>query len=201
MRGGYKMADTGIFGGTFNPVHNGHLRLAEAAREQFHLRTVLFVPARVPPHKKYFREISDADRIRLLRLGIEGNPGFAFDDLELQREGLSFSIDTVSNLKNRCPDDCFYFIIGEDNLPGLNSWKEFERLREMVVFLVAPRSVPSRTLREQVQMADCDCRVIETEPLAIASSDIRKRIADGKSIRYLVPDPVRKYAAQKGLYK
>jgi len=194
------MAGTGLFGGTFNPIHIAHLRLAEAAREQFGLKCVIFIPARIPPHKQYTEEIPDAERVVILQQAIRGNPAFLLDDLELQRDGLSYSIDTILDMERRYPGDRLFFILGEDHLEGLEGWMYFERLKEKVTFLVAPRTTQSAALKEAVHNLNCRCMVIEAEPLHIASSAIRRKIKTGRSIRYLVPEVVREYIQEKGFY-
>lgn len=188
-----------LLGGTFNPPHIGHLLIASAASEQFGLKRVSFLPARIPPHKQYRKQVSDSDRLEMLKRAIGDDSRFDVLDIELAREGISYTIITVEDLRRSGIRGRIPFIIGDDQLPALCTWKAFERLREELLFLVAPRSgaipdfsvVPDGVRYER----------LESVRIAVSSSEIRDRVASGRSIRYLVPDPVRDMILKEGFYK
>jgi len=190
-------ARIGLLGGTFNPIHIGHLLIAQDAMEALGLDCVKFIPAALPPHKRLDRNISGTERLRMVRLAIRGCERFEADDIEVRRGGPSFSVETVAALRQRQPDADFYFIIGGDSLGELPSWFEIKRLARLCRFAVvarpgfAPRMPGGLGLR---------CRLIEGHACDVASRDIRQRLADGRSIRWLVPDAVVRYIARRKLY-
>ena len=181
----------GIFGGTFDPIHHGHLILAREAIEALRLDRVLFVPAAASPHKLE-RTLSAAEvRLEMLRVAIENEPGFRLEEMELQRPPPSFSVDTVELLRFREPTAEFFFLIGEDNVSHLATWHRFDELSKMVQFAVLARSEvrtehPYPTIRRH---------------LDISATDIRNRVAMGHSIRYLVPPAVEKIIHDRQLYR
>ena len=184
------MKTIGIFGGTFDPIHNGHLILARDAIEQLHLDSVLFIPAARSPHKSG-QEPAAADlRAEMIRAAIQGEPRFCLDELELTRPAPSYSVETVEALKLREPDSQFVFLIGEDNVAQLRTWHRFADLSEMVKFAVLDRSAlrtehPYPAVRRHID---------------ISATDIRNRVARGQSIRYLVPTAVEKLVREHQLY-
>lgn len=190
-----------LFGGTFNPVHTGHLLVASFAVEQLELDRLFFLPARVPPHKHYVPAVTDAMRLRLLTAATTADPHFGILDLELRREGPSFTMDTVAALR----DDGFageiHLLIGQDQLPGLSAWRDSARLFREVRFLIAPRDYgdgtpPLRDLPAGVRAAWLEC-----PRFSVSSSGIRQRLSEGRSIRYLVPEEVRDIIMEEGLYQ
>jgi nicotinate-nucleotide adenylyltransferase len=192
----------GILGGTFDPVHAGHLVLAEQARDQLALDQVLFIPAG-EPWRKSGREIAAAEhRLAMLKLAIEGNEHFAISDIELRRDGPTYTAETRQSLAAERLDDQFWFIMGADALADLPHWHEPERIVQHAMLAVAPReaqevnvmalSVPG--IAGRIVMFDCPA-------LAISSTDVRARIAAGRSVRYLVPEAVTAYIAAHGLYR
>ncbi|HMB70269.1 MAG TPA: nicotinate-nucleotide adenylyltransferase, partial [bacterium] len=177
----------GIFGGTFDPIHLGHLILAELARYLLRLDEVLFVPARIPPHKG--NSCSGADhRIRMTRLATEDNPRFAVSDLELRREGPSYTVDTLRALRDQRPGTEHYLLMGADSARDLESWKDHQVLLEdsTVVILGRP-GVEEADLPPHVSRRTT---VLSTPRFDISSSRIRGLVREGGPIRYLVPDPV-----------
>ena len=188
----------GILGGTFNPIHLGHLLIAQDALEQAGLARVLFIPAALPPHKPLAGNVSARQRLRMLKLAIAGDPRFAVDDLEIRRGGKSYSVDTLAELRARWPAADFYFIIGADSLVELPQWHAVERLVKMCRFIVFAR--PGSQLRPARPLAGLRYRVFSTHPCEIASREIRTRLARRQSIRYLVPEPVRRYIERQQLY-
>lgn len=182
----------GILGGTFNPIHLGHLLLAETARETLRLDRVLFVPTHQPPHKTSSDLLPGRVRLTLIRLAIREHPAFAVSDIELQRGGPSYTIETVRLLRAQLPDAQLVLLMGEDMLAV--PWRAWAELKRLCRIAAARR--PGRKGRRE--------RGIEwlTMPqMDIASSTIRSRIRAGRSIRYLVPGPVERYIRQHQLYR
>ncbi len=197
----------GVFGGTFDPVHLAHLILAEQCREQVKLDQVLFVPAALPPHKQQQALTSFGQRVEMLNLAISGNPAFRIGELEKDRPGPSYTVDTLTQLHQARPGDELCFILGSDSLHELPLWYQPRRILELATLLVNARAgwpVSAETdLRTMLQLdADFPLRwqVIEAPLIAVSSRDIRKRIAEGRSVRYMIPRAVEAYIADKGLY-
>jgi nicotinate-nucleotide adenylyltransferase len=196
----------GILGGTFNPIHLGHLLIAQDAVEQLDLDRVKFIPSATPPHKKYEGNATAAQRLAMVRLAIRGSARFELDDIEVRRSGTSYSVDTLTSLRRRDPQAQFYFIIGADSLQELHRWRDVERLVRLCTFVTVPRSsfelgpvvdpkVDAATRRRLLQ------HVLRGHACDIASRDIRARVARGESIRYLVPDAVLRYIKRHKLYR
>jgi nicotinate-nucleotide adenylyltransferase len=186
----------GILGGTFNPVHTGHLILAQDAMEALRLDEVRFIPCATPPHKPARELASARHRRAMLRLALRDHDGFVLDDLELRRGAPSYSVDTLEALRCRQPKAGFYFIIGADSLPDLPRWHQSDRLRKRVTFVVLPRpGFPLPAARRGWRV-----RIITGHACEIASRDIRQRVAAGKTIRHLVPATVLRYIQRHKLY-
>ncbi len=181
----------GIFGGSFDPVHCGHLILAREAMELFSLEKVLFLPARVSPHKAGRPPEGAEERMGLLAAAIEGEEGFFLDGRELERGGVSYAIDTVRELESENPGAHFFFFVGEDNLPELHTWREIGELRERVDFVVFARGG---------EVERRDGMFFVGRKIEISSTEIRNRVAQGRSIRYLVPERVNQLIKEKKLY-
>ena len=188
----------GVFGGTFDPPHLGHLLLAECAREALALDRVVFVPARVPPHKAA-RGVSPADvRVRLLEAALAGT-GFAVSTLELSRPGPSYTVDTLDLMKLAHPGARLWLLLGADSLKDLPTWRDPDGILARARLAVATRPgfdalrVPLKTKRRVDWLPNA--------PVAIASRDLRKRVAQGKSIRFLVPARVERLVAKLDLYR
>lgn len=192
----------GVLGGTFDPIHYGHLALAEAARHQLGLERVLFMPTARPPHKQ--REVLDDGpcRARMVELAIRGNPGFALSCLELERGGFSYTVDTVLALREIYGAGAdIWFVTGADMILSVQTWMRAEELKSLCRFAAAPR--PGFDLaglaglppdwQERIQ-------VLDAPELALSSTDLRRRLALGLPIRYLLPDIVEKYILRQGLY-
>ena len=188
----------GIFGGTFNPIHLGHLIIAGKVRESLNLKKIIFVPAHYPPHKKA-PEIGSLHRYRMVKLAISNNFYFVASKIELEREGKSYTIDSVKTLKKMyLPEKDFYFILGLDAYLETDSWKEIEKLKKLVTFVVVKRNViPSGTRNLSFK----NVSFIDLEPIGISSSEIRSRIKKGKSVHTLLPDKVMNYIQQHHLYQ
>lgn len=193
-------------GGTFNPIHNGHLILGQTAYEQFDLDEVLFMPNKKPYYKKLSKNITDDQRCDMVKLAIADNDAFTFSDIEVTREGNTYTIDTLRILTEQNPDCEYYFIMGADSLFHFDSWKEPEEITKLAVLLVATRETMAtfdiesqiEYLQSEYENARIEC--LFSPSLEISSSQLRKRCRDGKSIRYLVPDSVASYIKEHELY-
>ncbi|MDW8344666.1 MAG: nicotinate-nucleotide adenylyltransferase [Verrucomicrobiae bacterium] len=186
----------GLLGGSFNPVHLGHLIIAQDAYEQARLDEVWFIPCHRPPHKSARDLAAAAHRWVMLCKALAGDSRFVPLDLELRRGGISYSVDTLEELRRIYPTTQFYFIIGADGVADLPRWKDAERLMQMCQFLVMER--PGFVIEGAWASR---CRVIRGHHCNISSHDIRARLRAGKSIRYLVPDSVFRYIRLRKLYR
>jgi nicotinate-nucleotide adenylyltransferase len=198
----------GILGGTFNPIHMGHMILAQGAIERFDLARVLFIPCAVPPHKSAVGLIDSGHRLAMVRAATEDDPRFDVLDLDIRRSGPSYAIDTVSELRELFPDTELCFIIGADMLLELHLWKDAYRLLELCTFLSFSRGdVGVSTLDpDRLNLAPpWPERLLgnsaEGRRVDLSSSELRHRVAEGLSIRYLVPAAVEMYIAEHGLYR
>lgn len=187
---------TGILGGTFDPIHQGHLRLAEAARSQYGLNRILFVPALVSPHKAGKVETAPAPhRFRMVELAIKKFPEFELSDMELNRPGISYTVDTLRDLKKKYPKDEFYFILGSDAARGFSQWKEPEEIKKMVKLLVACR--PGFALPEK----SGGFLYLEMPETDLSSSHLRERLAKKEKLgAEIMPSDVESYIREMGLY-
>jgi nicotinate-nucleotide adenylyltransferase len=188
----------GVFGGTFDPVHLAHLALAEQCREQGGLDRVLFIPAPRPPHKPDRVAAPFHHRVEMLELAIAGYPAFAVDQMEKDRPGPSFTADTLRELRERQPENELFLLVGSDCLPYLPTWHETAQIAALATLLVAER--PNWSLAAEIPPAFRAQR-IQMPLLDISSRDLRRRISEGRSIRYLVPRAVECYIQQHGLYR
>jgi nicotinate-nucleotide adenylyltransferase len=210
----------GILGGTFNPIHLAHLRIAEEVREACSLDRVLFIPAADPPHKPVAEEVPFAQRLAMVEAAIADNPAFAASDLESHRTGKSYSVHTLEILSQDQPDQDLFFIIGMDSFRDIGSWREYRRLFPLAHIVVAARpgissDDPQALLPVAIRGDFCydvqsktllhrsGNRVIFLEEtlLDISSTRIRRLAADGRSIRYLVTPAVEEYVSTHGLYR
>lgn len=183
----------GVLGGTFDPIHIGHLVLGEAAREQLDLDRVLYIPAGVQ-WRKPAREIAPAGRrVAMTRLAIEGNPAFEVSTLEVDRPGPSYTADTLEALMTEYPGSDLQLVLGHDAYIDLPNWVRPERIRELATVVVAARN------GEGVGVEPPAVRLAMPE-IGISATDIRERVAAGRSIRYLVPAAVEAYIRAHGLY-
>jgi nicotinate-nucleotide adenylyltransferase len=196
----------GILGGTFNPVHLGHLLTAQDALEQLGLERVIFIPSATPPHKVVDKLATGRDRLRMIKLAIRGNDRFGVDDIEIKRGGKSYTVDTLTALRERNPRADLYFIIGADSLQELHLWREVARLVTLCTFVTVPRPgfKPEPVIDPRLDAATrrrLRQHVLRGHACDIASRDIRARVSGGRSIRYLVPDAVRFYIEKNRLYR
>ncbi len=190
--------DVGIFGGSFNPPHLAHLIVAEAVCEQFHLGTVLWIPAFRPPHKASDTLASYEHRLCMTRLATADNPRFEVSDLERSLGGVSYTIDTVTALQAAAADRVYHLILGEDSYNQFSSWRRPQELLERVRLIVYRRFGDAPSLEP---IADPTRVSFARAPrIELAAADIRARRRRGESIRYLVSEPVRRYIREHNLY-
>lgn len=191
-----------MFGGTFDPIHLGHLRAAENALESLELDRVDFIPAGTPPHRGD-PSSSGLDRFAMTALATTGHPRFAVSDVELRRDGPSYTVDTVAGLHRESPEAEVFVIVGSDTFPEMATWKEHERLMALCTVAVVARPGEARAAVERPAVGGPAPRVarVEGPGLDISASAIRGRVRQRKSIRYLVPDAVADYIAKRALYR
>lgn len=202
------MARVGIMGGTFDPVHYGHLVTAEEARVQFALERVIFVPNRYPPHKRVEHVTDPEHRHRMTRLAVDSNPAFAVSRIEIDRPAPSFTIDTIRALRGEHGARELFYITGADAILQIvrGEWEGAAELLTLCEFIAASRPgfpIEAHDLRKyNVTRQELDnLHVMEIPALSISSTDIRGRVAAGRPIRYLTPDQVVAYIAEHGLYR
>lgn len=185
----------GILGGTFNPIHIGHLILAEEARDRLKLDKVIFMPVYIPPHKNSSELIKATARYSMCLLAIKNNSHFQVSKLEIEREGKSYSVETLKEIRKQYGKDTeLFFLTGSDSLRELFSWKDVNDIFKLSQFVVAERpGYPIEKLPREV-------KVVLITPIEVSSSLIRERVREGKSIRYLVTDEVRDYIIKNNLY-
>lgn len=198
----------GIMGGSFDPIHMGHLMMSEYVRSELDLDEILFVPTGNPPHKQV--GLLEAEkRLEMVKIAIADNPHFTVSDLEVQKKGISYSVDTVLELKALYPEDEFYFLIGSDLLPQLKSWKRFDELATEIEFVLSIRPGFDTITKEDMVHEIADLKedygarvtVIETPLYEISSTQIRQRIRDHRSVRYLVKQEVISKIEEAGYYR
>ncbi len=200
------MRKVGIMGGTFDPVHIGHLIIAEKAREQFHLDEVLFMPSGTPYMKNVDEVLPGPIRSEMTRLAIEENPLFSVSTIEVEKEGSTYTYETLETLHDKNPNTEYYFILGADSLFAMENWKNPEKIFADCHILAALRN-DKNTEEMEAQAAylkekfNADISLIKTGNIEISSSMIRDLVKEGHSIRYLVPDAVYDYIIKNKLYK
>ncbi|MCD9023050.1 nicotinate-nucleotide adenylyltransferase [Cohnella silvisoli] len=194
------MRRIGLLGGTFDPVHIGHLLAAQAAQEAAKLDEVWFVPTLIPPHKPQPGADSGARR-RMLEAAIAGNPAFRVEDIELRREGISYTIDTVITLQESFPEVMFYWIVGSDMVKDLPNWRKIDELAERLAFVGLER--PDQPGDDSLLPSFIRRRLLRAAmpPMGISSSEIRRRLKEGRSVRYMIPDAVLEIIRKDGLYE
>lgn len=188
----------GVFGGTFDPVHLGHLRAAEVAREALHLDRVLFVPSGHPPHREA-AEASALDRYAMLALANAAHRDFVLSDLELRREGPAYTVDTLVALRALRPDGELFLILGTDAFAEMASWREPERVAALCTIAVVDR--PGAAPASPALPAGARVERVERPTLPFSSSEVRRLLKAGQSVRYLVPEEVADYIEKRRLYR
>jgi len=220
------MKGTGLFGGTFNPIHMGHLRVAEDVRVGFDLEKIVFIPSAIPPHKDMSNLADAGSRYAMITTALSACPDFVASDVEIHRQGPSYTIDTVTYFQNHQPADApYYLIVGMDAFLEITTWKVWQHLFDLIPFIVMTRpkaadACPTDPLAEMdhyihaqldagyalqgssfIHKTKQPIFLANVTPIDISSSAIRDRVRQGRAICGLVPDSVLEYIKQKGLYK
>ncbi len=213
----------GIMGGTFNPIHYGHLAAAEEVRDRLGLDRVLFIPAYIPPHKQEKERPTAAQRREMVSLAVAGNPAFSVSDIELERRGTSYTVDTIEALRSSSPDTSFFFIAGLDSFLDIRTWHRWEYLLGLCAFAVLSRpgyrfsdltaldfmkgfegdldALDRQTIQHvRIQPRGFDLSLQVIPQYDISSSDIRARVRERRSIKYLLPESVEHYIITNILY-
>ncbi len=188
------MNKVGIIGGTFDPPHLGHLLIANDVRQKLALDEIWFMPNHIPPHKQGADITPTEIRVEMLKAAVESNASFRVETIELDREGPSYTYDTMVLLRERNPNTSFYFIIGADMVEYLPKWYNIEKLLEIVTFVGVKR--PGYSFASVYHVLE-----VETPQLSISSTMIRKRVREGWTSQYLVPERVKEIIEEKHLYE
>ena len=201
------MKPIAILGGSFNPVHYGHLKMAEAAMESSHFSKVLFIPTGTPYHKEQKALLPFSDRLKLLELAIDNCPDFAFSPIEGEREGNSYTFDTVRELLWQNPTESYSLLIGTDQFLTLRSWHKIAELGKLVDFYIANRNgeMAFSTFQKEKEALEKElslhCKLFPIPAIDLSSTEIRNRLKEGKSIHGMLPKPVEEYILKKGFYR
>ena len=217
-----KKERAGLFGGTFDPVHFGHLRAAEEIREQLSLNKIYFIPAALPPHKESAHTTPSRHRLEMLRLAVSENPYFDICDYELEKNTTSYTVETLRHLNNVYPDTEFYFIVGSELFREIETWKEYRELFKLSNFAVITRpgypdegaaTLPLalkndfsyyKEKENVIFYKDNNSKLIafpKIRGLEISSTEIRRFVKAGRSVKYLAPTPVEEYILQNNIYR
>ncbi|WP_050180953.1 nicotinate-nucleotide adenylyltransferase [Domibacillus robiginosus] len=187
------MKKAGILGGTFNPPHVGHLIAANEVLHALDLDEIRFMPNSLPPHKKLAGHVEDEHRLHMTELAIEENPSFQIETIEIERAGVSYTIDTMRELIKREPDTSFYFIIGADMIEYLPKWRDIDELSRLVTFVGVKRPGYSTNSSYPVLL-------IDTPEIHLSSTILREKAASSQTLHYLMPETVIRYIKENGLY-
>jgi len=210
----------GLYGGTFNPIHIGHLRTAEEIRERFKMKEVVFIPSANPPHKDCKDLVDPMHRLKMASLAVTGNPCFTVSEVEVHRRGKSYSIDTIRQIKEQAPDDQFAFIMGLDAFLEIDTWHKYAEILAECDFIVTSRPGPPKvslknSIPEKVRadfkrkgsgrefMHASGTRLVFTDvtDINLSATAIREMVRTGRSVRYLMPRRIMDYVQEHGLYK
>ncbi|HEY4612761.1 MAG TPA: nicotinate-nucleotide adenylyltransferase [Bacteroidota bacterium] len=189
----------GIFGGTFDPPHVGHLIIAEQARAQVGLDRIYFIPAFLPPHKRKNSSAQPLDRLTMSKLAVRGDKALRVSDIEIRRKGISYTIDTVRGFHRRYPKAELFLIVGEDNYAAFKTWKSYKEILRSARLIVYRRS--SQGMIRTSRSSKKRMRLLQGTLLDISSSDVRRHIQERRSIRSIVPAAVERYIRSKKLYR
>lgn len=198
----------GIFGGSFDPVHYGHLLLAESCREQCRLDRIWLLPAANSPHKLSQRPVEARHRVEMLRLAVGGHPTFEVSTLEIDRGGVSYTVDTLATIRQQLPQAALYLLMGADTLEDLPHWRQPGRICELATLVTVRRAgLPPpnfdalRQIAAPAQLDACEAHQVNMPLVEFASSDIRRRVREGRTIRYMTPRAVEAYIDTHALYR
>lgn len=201
------MKPIAILGGSFNPVHFGHLKMAEAAMESTHFSKVLFIPTGTPYHKEQKDLLPFSDRLKLLELAIENCPDFDCSPIEGERDGNSYTIDTVRELLRQNPTNSYSLLIGTDQFLTLRSWHKIKELGQLVDFYIANRNgeMSFSTFQKEKEALEKElslhCKLFPMPAIDLSSTEIRNRLKEGKPIQGMLPKSVEEYILKKGFYR
>lgn len=191
----------GIYGGTFNPIHNGHLHLIRAACAQLSFDRLLVVPANIPPHKAATDLASNRDRLEMARLATAGMPGVWVSDIELRARGKSYTVLTLERLRALFPECRFTLLMGADMLESFDRWHRWRDILKLADIAAFARNEGEESLLERKAALIGRARVVRVEPLPLSSTLVREKVRRGEDISDLVPEPVAAYIYEKGLYR
>jgi nicotinate-nucleotide adenylyltransferase len=199
-----RLTRTAVLGGSFNPIHYGHLVLADEILEALALDRVLFVPAGVPPHKPAAQLAPAQDRYVMVELAVAGHPQFSVSDVELRRAGPSYTVDTLESL--RIPREGLFLVLGSETFLDLLTWRAPRRLAELAQIVVVPRvgsafDPAGAAFRKVVHEIGHEPQIVHASSLPISASDLRRRVREGRSLAFRLPEPVVAYIAAKRLYR
>lgn len=200
------MSKIGIMGGTFNPIHKGHLTLAQSSYEQFHLDRILVIPNKLPTYKDTDELLDSRHRSRMVKLAIAPFPYMDFSDMELKRAGATYTADTLLELRRRYPDDTFYFILGGDSLLHLQEWRRYKDILTLAVILCAGRGDADTACLEQVkaellrQVPEARIYFLDTPDMDISSTALRDSLYTDAAMRQWIPEDVYQYIINHRLY-
>lgn len=195
----------GIMGGTFNPIHNAHLAMAQDALEQFHLDEIVFIPSGTPYLKKTSEVLTGQIRLEMVQLAISDNEKFSLSNIEIEREGNTYTCETIAELRKKNPENTYYFIVGADSFFYMENWYHPEEIFGKVILLVAVRDlVTEEKLNEKIlelrEKYQCQIEFLRIQATELSSTYLRKCVKDGRSIQYYVPKQVNQFIKDKGLY-
>lgn len=201
-----RLKKIGIMGGTFNPIHNGHLVLANSAYKQFHLEEILFMPSKNPPHKEHKNIVSDDHRLKMISLAISDIPYFTLSTVELEREGTTYTVDTLESLWKTKGSISFYFIIGADSLFQIETWKKPEEIMKLAKFIVASRyGLSNEAMNQQIEYLNhtynTNIERIKMPDIDVSSKHIRENIKNSNSVKKYIPKAVEEYIDKYDLYQ
>lgn len=199
------MRNVGIMGGTFDPVHNGHIQVAKCAKEQYHLNEIWFMPSKIPPHKRTQKISSEKDRMQMVCLAIDGIPGFVASDFELHRSEITYTAHTMRLLKEKYPNTAFSFIMGGDSFFQFENWFHPEEIVKYTKILATGRDGVSKEAmlqrkRELTKKFHGEFELIDMEDFIVSSSSIREMIKNGEAVDSLLPAKVADYIKLHNLY-
>lgn len=196
---------TGVFGGTFNPIHCGHVLLARTYAAALHLDRVLVIPTYLPPHKAGGQLAEGRHRLNMCRLAFEGDPVYSVSDIELRRGGKSYTVDTLTQLARENPGDTFYLIMGSDMFLSLTQWYNWRRIASLAVICAGARGQGQmealRAQADRLERLGARCELVALEPLPFSSTQVRARVQAGESLAGFVPPKVADYIMENRLYQ
>ncbi len=196
-----------VLGGTFDPVHNGHISVAREILQKTDIEKVLFIPSGMPPHKDIHEVTDSKTRLEMTMLAVEGEKNMCVSSIEIERKGMTYTVDTISQLKKKLGEKSkFKFIIGADAMHYISTWKDYKKLLKICDFVVVTRpGYKKNQLVSEIEDIEknfgCDIQFVEVEPVEISSSMVRENVKKGLSVKDMVPEKVAEFIAENKLYK